>query len=55
MSLLERGMEPALYTPGTASLFDVIPADCPDQKRYPAIRSRENGAVIRRGLFLRSR
>lgn len=55
MSLLERGMEPVMYAPETAALFDVLPSDCSDQMRYPAIRSRENGAVIRRGLFLRSR
>lgn len=55
MSLLERGYEPVMYSPANASLFDVMPADCPDQLRYPAIRSREDGAVIKRGLYLRSR
>lgn len=55
MSLLERGFEPVLYTEATASLFDVMPADCPSQLRYPAIRSRENGAIIKRGLYLRGR
>lgn len=55
MSLLERGFEPVLYTESTASLFDVMPADCPDQLRYPAIRSRADGTVIKRGLYLRRR
>lgn len=55
MSLLERGFEPVLYTESTASLFDVMPADCPSQLRYPAIRNRENGAIIKRGLYLRGR
>lgn len=55
MSLLERGYEPVPYSQETAALFDVMPADCPDQMRYPAIRCCEDGAVVKRGLFLRCR
>ncbi len=53
MSLIERSLEPVDYTPATAAYFDVMSANCPDQMRCPAIRSRENGAVIKRGLYLR--
>lgn len=53
MSLMERGMEPVGYTPATAALFDVMPADTEGEMRWPAIRSRENGAVMKRGLYLR--
>ena len=53
MSLLERGLEPVEYTDKSAGLFDVMPADCPGEMRWPAIRSRENGVVLKRGLYLR--
>lgn len=53
MSLLERGLEPVAYAPDTAALFDVMPADCPEGMRWPAIRSRENGVIVKRGLYLR--
>lgn len=52
MSLLERGLEPVEYTPGSSALFDVMPADCPGEMRWPAIRSRDNGAIHKRGLYL---
>ena len=51
MTLLERGLEPVGYTPETAALFDIMPADCPEGMRWPAIRSRENGVVHKRGLY----
>lgn len=53
MTLLERGLEPVAYSEETAALFDIMPADCPEGMRWPAIRSRENGVVHKRGLYLR--
>ena len=53
MTLLERGLEPVAYSAETAALFDIMPADCPEGMRWPAIRSRENGVVHKRGLYLR--
>lgn len=53
MSLLERGLEPVPYSEATAALFDVMPADCEGEMRWPAIRSRENGVILKRGLYLR--
>ena len=55
MSLMERGMEPVGYTPATAALFDVMPADTEGEMRWPAIRSRENGVILKRGLYLAPR
>ena len=53
MSLLERGLEPVAYSGDTAALFDIMPADCEEGMRWPAIRSRENGVILKRGLYLR--
>ena len=53
MSLLERGLEPVSYAAETAALFDVMPADCEGEMRWPAIRNRSNGAILKRGLYLR--
>ena len=53
MALLERGLEPVAYAPETAALFDLMPADCPEGMRWPAIRNRETGEVLKRGLYLR--
>ena len=53
MSLLERDLEPVPYTGQTAALFDVMPADCEGEMRWPAIRNRSNGAILKRGLYLR--
>lgn len=53
MSLLERGLEPVAYSDDAAALFDVMPADCEEGMRWPAIRSRENGVILKRGLYLR--
>lgn len=53
MSLLERGLEPVSYNDDAAALFDVMPADADSGMRWPAIRSRENGAILKRGLYLR--
>lgn len=53
MSLLERGLEPVPYADATAALFDVMPADCEGEMRWPAIRSRASGVILKRGLYLR--
>lgn len=53
MSLVEHGMEPVSWAPETAALFDVMPADCPEGMRWPAIRMRATGEIIKRGLYLR--
>lgn len=53
MSLIERGLEVVPYGPETAALFDVMPGDGPAQMRWPAIRERETGAIVKRGLYLR--
>lgn len=53
MSLLERGLEPVAYADATAALFDIMPADCEEGMRWPAIRSRDSGAILKRGLYLR--
>ncbi|MBQ2952798.1 MAG: hypothetical protein IJE07_04515 [Clostridia bacterium] len=53
MTLTERGLEAVPYTPETASLFDVMPADCAGGMRWPAIREKGTGVVVKRGLCLR--
>lgn len=53
MSLVEHGMEPVSWAPETAALFDVMPADCPEGMRWPAIRMKATGEIIKRGLYLR--
>lgn len=53
MSLIERGLEPVSYSPGSAAMFDMMPTDGPDEMRWPAIRERESGAIVKRGLYLR--
>lgn len=53
MSLLEHGLEPVAYTQETAALFDVMPADCAEGMRWPAIREKGSGAILKRGLYLR--
>lgn len=53
MSLLERGLEPVDYAADTAAFFDVMPATEDNGMRWPAIRSRESGAIVKRGLYLR--
>lgn len=53
MSLLERGLTPVPFTEETVALFDVMPADCEGEMRWPAIRNRESGAILKRGLYLR--
>ena len=55
MSLLERGMEPVAYTGETSALFDVMPGDGQGEMRWPAIRSSENGVILKRGLYLSPR
>ena len=55
MSLLERGMEPVAYTGETSALFDVMPGDGQGEMRWPAIRSSENGVILKRGLYLAPR
>lgn len=50
-SLWERGLEPVPYTADTAALFDVMPGDSRSEMRWPAIRSRDSGAVLKRGLY----
>lgn len=53
MALIERGLEAVTYTPDTAALFDVMPSGGPGEMRWPAIRERETGAIVKRGLYLR--
>ncbi len=53
MTLQERGLEPVPYAPETAALFDVMPADCPEGMRWPAIRMKDSGVILKRGLYLR--
>ena len=55
MNLFKLGYEPVAYAPETAALFDVLPAEGGDQLRCPAIRSRENGVVLKKGLYLSGR
>lgn len=52
-NLLKLGYEPVEYNAETASMFDVLPTDGPDEMRCPALRSRENGVVLKKGLYLR--
>lgn len=54
MSLVERGLEPVNYTEETAALFDVMPAECAGGMRWPAIREKGSGVILKRGLYLRS-
>ncbi len=52
-NLYRLGYEPVEYTPATAAMFDVLPTEGEDQLRCPALRSRENGVVLKKGLMLR--
>lgn len=52
-NLLKLGYEPVAYSAETASMFDILPTDGPDEMRCPALRSRENGVVLKKGLYLR--
>lgn len=53
MSLVERGLEIVPYSETTAALFDMMPSPAGEEMRWPAIRERESGAVVKRGLYLR--
>lgn len=50
--LYRVGMEVVHYSPENALLFDMMDVDYPSQERTPAIRSREDGILIRKGLYL---
>lgn len=52
-NLYKLGYEPVEYSPETAAMFDVLPTEGEDQLRCPALRSRENGVVLKKGLILR--
>ena len=53
MSLVERGLEVVPYSPESAGLFDVMPAFGTEEMRWPAIREKESGAMVKRGLYLK--
>ena len=53
MTLLERGMEAVPYSAENEAIFDVMPADCAEGMRWPAIREKATGVIIKRGLYLR--
>lgn len=53
MNLYKLGYEPVEYSEETAAMFDVLPVEGEDQLRCPALRSRENGVVLKKGLWLR--
>lgn len=53
MNLFKLGYEPVEYSDQTAAMFDVLPTEGEDQLRCPALRSRENGVVLKKGLCLR--
>lgn len=53
MNLYKLGYEPVEYAPETAAMFDVLPTEGADQLRCPALRSRETGVVLKKGLMLR--
>lgn len=52
-NLYRLGYEPVDYTPETAAMFDVLPTEGDDQLRCPALRSRDTGVVLKKGLMLR--
>lgn len=53
MNLYKLGYEPVEYGPETAEMFDVLPTEGANQLRCPALRSRETGLVLKKGLLLR--
>lgn len=46
------GLEVVSYSPETAGLFDVMEVDYVSQQRTPAIRNREDGIIVKKGLYL---
>ena len=52
-NLFRLGYEPVDYSPETAAMFDVLPTEGEEQVRCPALRSRETGVVLKKGLVLR--
>lgn len=52
MNLYKLGYEPVEYAPETAAMFDVMPTGGEDQLRCPALRSRDSGVVLKKGLML---
>lgn len=50
--LHRSGLEVVRYSPENAALFDVMDVDYPSQERTPAIRSREDGVIVKKGLYL---
>lgn len=50
--LHRSGLEVVRYSPENAALFDVMDVDYPSQERTPAIRSLENGVIVKKGLYL---
>ena len=50
--LHRSGLDVIHYSPENAALFDVMDVDYPSQERTPAIRSREDGIIVKKGLYL---
>lgn len=50
--LHRSGLDVISYSPENAALFDVMDVDYPSQERTPAIRNREDGIIVKKGLYL---
>lgn len=50
--LHRSGLDVIHYSQENAALFDVMDVDYPSQERTPAIRSREDGIIVKKGLYL---
>ena len=50
--LYRCGLDVISYSPETAALFDVMDVDYPSHERTPAIRNREDGIIVKKGLYL---
>lgn len=50
--LHRSGLDVIPYSAENAALFDVMDVDYPSQMRTPAIRSREDGITVKKGLYL---
>lgn len=50
--LYRSGLDVVNYSAENAALFDVMDVDYPSQERTPAIRSREDGIIVKKGLYL---
>jgi len=50
--LHRSGLDVIPYSAENAALFDIMDVDYPSQMRTPAIRSREDGITVKKGLYL---